>query len=1017
MSRHPLMRVLILVILLSLLIGSPAAAKSPSPDAPKKIPQQAPVISYPSAQLPARVQPQAFQPVTNSLAPGQMGQPGLSYRFVEQWGETEVPYFTDNDHINRPRGLYIDRSTNELYVTEERGGRVIKFDSAGVGVWSFGKPGVTYTGQDALNDPQDVALDKNKNVWVVDGSRVVELDQNGSFLQEWPSTNPWETGSDNDHFNSAIGIAFDSQGKMYISDYWNHRVQVFTFDAGGVPVYERTIGGTQGDGADQFNEPHRIAFDDSDNLYVADSRNNRIQKCTYTAGTDTWSCTTFYNTGLNYPNGVETFGTNTVYIADTDNSRILKCTGTTCVQFPNANSGFWTMDFGIDSLGSVFFAAPWDNAVRKLTSTGIDKGFYVGDPNMPYWSDLNHFYHPRLGVDPEGNIVIGEDGGGRLIKKAPDGTDICSFGTAGIEGDPPYNPGVMSFAFDAESNIYVATWGDVRIYDKNCNYLGLIDHTGSGIPGDDAYCTAGVAVGPDGTVYISDQCRHRIMYYKKVAGQFQYQGIYFGVTDDCGQPADTDKLCDPAGMAVDTAGNLYVAETNNPIVVKISPARQMVLSIGVPGEWGWDFQHLGGEANIAVDSQGRIFVPDWGNNRVDVYDSTGAYLTQIGGEWGSQLGQARAVVSVGVDAGGTVYFTDWTNGRVMKYAQGVPGWRQVNINGFGNPWNYEITRLSVHNNMLYASTDNNNGQGGTVWRSADGRNWQQVSAGGMGNSNINRLHVEQSINGYLYVGTSDPGGGAEMWRCAVCDGTDWQKVVSNGFGNPNNNLIQRVIPYNGAILATVDNVDGLEIWRSATGAEGSWTQVASGGFDDPTNTNLWAVAIYNNSFYGVTWYQEGTGLEVWRCTKCDGTDWEKVADAGFGDSNNLSLWAETFNGKLYVSTFNQVTGDEVWRCTVCDGSDWTQVNEDGFGVPDPAGASLFTYKDTLYATRTDLWATKDGTTWERVMDDHFGDPNNGWLLFGITFKGGFYLSVANSSNGAELWAMFPYRTLLPAVLK
>jgi hypothetical protein len=351
-------------------------------------------------------------------------------------------------------------------------------------------------------------------------------------------------------------------------------------------------------------------------------------------------------------------------------------------------------------------------------------------------------------------------------------------------------------------------------------------------------------------------------------------------------------------------------------------------------------------------------------------------------------------------------------------------WVQINQNGFGDGNNNEITRMTIHKNMLYISTDNNV-TGGEMWRSADGYSWTQVNRDGFGNPDNDRLQVEGSINGYLYVGTGEtPGASADLWRCAICNGSDWTLITNNGFGDPNNHLIQRVLYHNGRIFATMDNVvTGAEIWSSATGAPGSWTQVNQDGFGDSQNTGVWAASIFNGYFYVMT-AQWGpptdtgtyTGLEVWRCTVCNGSDWEQVSLDGFGDRDNFANAAYAFNGFLYVSTyhmsFNQ--GGQIWRCQVCDGSDWVQVVAGGFGNGNNFGGGfMIEFNAVLYAITEssfgglEVWKTSDGVTWKMEGLPGFGNANNDKSWAGVVFKKSLFLGTRNFAEGCELWKRMP----------
>ncbi len=220
---------------------------SPIVSAQAPVPTQQP--TYPARSMP---QVQSSQAQPSSLV---LGQAGLSYRYVKSLGVSGQPYIVDTVHLNRPQGLYID-SGNNLYVVEEQGQRLLKYNASGGSVFAIGRAGICSTEDYSFCGIQDVVTDSSGNIWVADGNRIVQYSASGTFLQQFPVTDPWQSGDDNDHFNGASGIALGSGNRLFVSDRYNHRIQIFSLSSGS-PVYSATIGtsGTPGSGNDQFNEP------------------------------------------------------------------------------------------------------------------------------------------------------------------------------------------------------------------------------------------------------------------------------------------------------------------------------------------------------------------------------------------------------------------------------------------------------------------------------------------------------------------------------------------------------------------------------------------------------------------------------------------------------------------------------------------------------------------------------------------------------------------------------------------
>ena len=162
-------------------------------------------------------------------------------------------------------------------------------------------------------------------------------------------------GSANGQFAYPIGVAVDANGWIYITDYNNHRVQIF--DAGG--TYTRTIGtGVAGSENDQFYNPTGVAVDSSGNVYVADSNNRRIQvfdasgAYSRTIGT---GISGNANDQLAMPRSVTVDANGTVYVADTNNHRIQI--------FDASGTYIRTIGTGVQGSGNNQFSSPWGVAV------------------------------------------------------------------------------------------------------------------------------------------------------------------------------------------------------------------------------------------------------------------------------------------------------------------------------------------------------------------------------------------------------------------------------------------------------------------------------------------------------------------------------------------------------------------------------------------------------------------------------------------------------------------------------
>ena len=167
--------------------------------------------------------------------------------------------------------------------------------------------------------------------------------------------------------------------------------------------------------------------------------------------------------------------------------------------------------------------------------------------------------------------------------------------------------------------------------------------------------------------------------------------------------SDNAHFRDPRDVVVDGRGYIYVSENSNYRVQVFDANRNYVRTIGVTGEGGDGFDHLNGPYHLAVDAHNNLYVSSNWNYAVHVYNQDGAYLTTIGGSRGNRSGQLAGPYGLAFDAAGNLYIADSDNHRIQKFAPGVPGWRQVNINGFGDRWATWISSLLPFQGSLYAA--------------------------------------------------------------------------------------------------------------------------------------------------------------------------------------------------------------------------------------------------------------------------------------------------------------------------
>ncbi len=170
----------------------------------------------------------------------------------------------------------------------------------------------------------------------------------------------------------------------------------------------------------------------------------------------------------------------------------------------------------------------------------------------------------------------------------------------------------------------------------------------------------GIAFAKDGSLYVADSRNHRIQHLSADGKVIQVWGTF---ADQAAGDARIGTFNEPWGVAVGPDGSVYVSDTWNHRIQKFKPDGTPIKMWGVFGTSETPGA-LYGPRGITVDVEGRIFVADTGNKRIMVYDSNGAILTQFGSD-GFDPGQFSEPVDVKVDDQGNVYVTDTWNQRIQ----------------------------------------------------------------------------------------------------------------------------------------------------------------------------------------------------------------------------------------------------------------------------------------------------------------------------------------------------------------
>jgi DNA-binding beta-propeller fold protein YncE len=170
-----------------------------------------------------------------------------------------------------PHGLYVDREGN-VWATDglgrgSKGHQVFKFSPDGKVLMTLGNPNTPGSGPDQFNAPSAVVTAPNGDIFVADGhggntnARIVKFTKDGKFIKTWGTK-----GSGPGELDIPHAIAMDSQGRLFVGDRQNNRIQIFDQD------------GKYLDQWAQFSRPSGVFIDGKDNIYVADSESESVSK-------------------------------------------------------------------------------------------------------------------------------------------------------------------------------------------------------------------------------------------------------------------------------------------------------------------------------------------------------------------------------------------------------------------------------------------------------------------------------------------------------------------------------------------------------------------------------------------------------------------------------------------------------------------------------------------------------------------------------------------------------------------
>lgn len=576
-------------------------------------------------------------------------------------------------------------------------------------------------------NPTGVAVDSAGTIYVADGGdHTIRRVTAGGVVTTFAGTSGQAGSNDGTgtgaRFTYPFALAVDATGNLYVTDVGDHTVRKVS--AAGVVTTVAGSAGTTGslDGtgtAARFNNPQGIAVDAAGNIYVSDTGNSTIRKIstggvvTTFAGTATLTGTAD-GTGsvarFNFPAGLAVDAAGNVYVADHGSSTIRKInSGGVVTTFAGSGGVSGSVDgtlaaarfdhptaLSIDAAGDIYVIDTSNQTVRKISISGGVVSTLAGSAGLIGKVDgsggtARFFYPFGIAVTASGTVYVADTGNHSIRTVTAGGSVSTLAGAVGVSGVADGVGGEALFAYPA--GLAVDANGTVYVADHNNHTVRKITAAGAvttlagsaGISGSaDGQGSAarfngltGVAVDGSGNVYVADAGNSTI---RKITagGTVTTLAGTAGVAGSADGIGTAARFNAPQGLAVDSTGNVFVADTNNSMIRKISPGGLVTTVAGAPGQVGTNDGVAGGARfngpyAVAVDTVGNLYVSDFFNSTIRKIDAGGSVTTLAGvaGKPGDVDGAGTVArfnqsYALTVDAGGNVFVADTYNRSIRK---------------------------------------------------------------------------------------------------------------------------------------------------------------------------------------------------------------------------------------------------------------------------------------------------------------------------------------------------------------
>ena len=673
---------------------------------------------------------------------------GQSYQWTTLAGSSSGAGFRDGPvgiaALKNPKAVATDPAGN-FYLTDTGNHTIRKISPAGIVSTVAGKGGVAGgdNGSGSLarfRSPTGIARDDAGNFYIADtGNHTIrKINPTGGVttLAGQAGVSGTTDGSgDTARFFSPAALTLASNGDLWVADTANHLIRKITPEGFVSTVAgQASLSGSLDGGPTvaRLNSPKGISIDDQGTLYIADTNNRTIRKITADGNVTTLAglagsvgnvdaigtAARFYS-----PEGILVDSARDIYVADARSIRKIAAADGAVTTFAGTYGPLGSADgtgpaarfsrpagmtFTPD--GGLLVADSGNNTLRKISPAAeVTTGF----ANAPILSgtvdgtgSASRFRSPfGLCADSGGTLHVA-DTGNRTVRRISAAGEVTTLaGTAGLTGTTDATG--PDARFTSPRALAVGPGGVIHVADvvdtrnstiRKISPAGVVS-TLAGTPGtlppaETLYFLTGVAVSATGNVFATDLNSLRKVTPAGVVSLFagqkrivfgnngEFLGWYGGATDGTGLLAS---FGDPSGVAIDPAGNLFVADGRSCVIRKVTPASQTTTlaglaqslsAVSVSKDGTGSAARFNNPRGIAVDTRGTVYIADTGTHTIRKMSPDGV-VTTIGGLPGyagsgegigdrSLFNEPRGIA---VDSSGIIYVADTSNHRIVK---GVP---------------------------------------------------------------------------------------------------------------------------------------------------------------------------------------------------------------------------------------------------------------------------------------------------------------------------------------------------------